>query len=135
MFRSGMKYAGLFLVLASVVVFSSCGEESAPTLTSSRVGPTTSGYYFDLSISPSVFEIDGSASITVRVWDSGGNPAAGIIVALSGSFEDGAFVTTGANGISVGILAVSGSGSGVGSVTATLENKSVTVSYVVVPQN
>ena len=136
MFRSGMKIASLFLALAFVGLFSSCGAESAATLTSSKVGPTSpGGYFFELTLAPSIIEVDGSASVTTSVWDSNGNPASGVNVTLSGSVEDGAFVTTGTDGIALALLAISGEGSGTGSVTATVENKSVTVSYVVIPQN
>lgn len=136
MFRSGMKFGGLFLVLASLVVFSACGEESAPTQTSAVVGPTSpGGFYFELTMSPSIFESGGTSTVTVRVWDSSGFPASGVVVSLTGSVEDGDFFLTGTNGIAAAILTTDGEGSGPSSITATVESLSATVSYVIVPKN
>ena len=136
MFRSGMKYGVLFLVLASAAIFSACGEESAATQTSSMVGPTLpTGYYFDMTISPSVIEAKGSTTVTVRVLDSAGAAAATVDVYVSGSSDKGAVITTGANGIGAAFLDITGTGTGTSYLTATLENKSVTVSYIVVSAN
>jgi len=128
-----MKIAPLFLVLASVLVFSSCGSESAPTLTSSRIGPTTpGGYYFELTASPSVVLYEGSTTFTVQVWDQNGNLASGVSVHFSGAVDVAVTGTTGSNGISTMLLDVKDR-IGTESMTATVENKSVTVSFVVVP--
>ncbi|MFQ5431897.1 MAG: hypothetical protein ACE5EN_05270 [Nitrospinota bacterium] len=134
MFRSVLKIAPLLLVLASVTAFSACGDEkSAPTLTSARVGPSSpSGYYLEMTVSPSVVLFEGSATFSVRAWDINGNPASGVTIYVSGAVDTSATLTTGSNGYAAMLLDVKDR-LGPESMTATLENKSVTVSYVVVP--
>jgi hypothetical protein len=127
-----MKQTGLFLVLASVFIFSSCGADSAPTLTSATVGPTSpGGYFFEMTVSPSVVDEGGSTVFTVRVWDSNGNPASGVAVYFSGSVDEAGPGTTGSAGITLLLLDVK-EGTGTFSMTATIESESVTVSYMVV---
>lgn len=134
MFRSGMKYGRLFLVMASIVVFSSCGSESsAPTITSERVGPTLTGYYLSMTISPSIIQDGGSTTVSVRVTDVNYTPMFPIAVEVSGSSDTGATITTSGNGIGSASLDIDDGSTGVGSLTATLENKSVSVSFIVVP--
>jgi len=128
-----LKFAPLFLVMASVMAFSACGEESAPTLTSARVGPSSpSRYYLEMTVSPSVVLIKGSTTFTVRAWDINGNPASGVTIYVSGAADVAVTLATGSNGYATALLDVKDS-LGQKSMTATLENLSVSVSYQVVP--
>lgn len=130
MFRSGIKIASLFLVLASAFAFSSCGE-SAATQTSARIGPTSpSGYYFELTVSPSVVPYEGSTNFIVRVWDNFGIPASGVTVLYAGSSDTPGSTTTGTDGIATIGLDVKDR-VGTETMTATVESLSVAVSYIV----
>jgi len=133
MFRSVLRFAGLFMALASVIAFSACGEESAPTLTSARVGPSSpSGFYLELTVSPSVVLYEGSTTFSVRAWDINGNPASGVTIYVSGAVDVAVVLTTGSDGYAAMLLDVKDR-LGQETMTATLQNLSVSVSYMVVP--
>ncbi len=133
MFRSLFRFAGLFMALASVVSFSACGDEkSAATLTSARVGPSSpSGYYLQMT-GPTLIALKESGTFSVRVWDRDGNPASGVTVNIAGALTLGVPITTNISGYASTFLAVKVP-LGLEIMTATLENKQVTVSFTVLP--
>ncbi len=135
MFRSLYRFAGLFMAIASVVAFSACGEEkSAACLTSARVGTSSpSEYYLQLTVCGYVVPVEGSVTFSARVWDGDGNPASGVAVAMAGPVATPVEVITGSNGYAVFSLFVEDI-LGNFTMTATLEDLRVAVSYVVVPE-
>lgn len=134
MFRSLFRFAGLFMAIASVIALSGCGEEkSTASLTSARVGPSSPGeYYLQLAVNGYAVQVEGSVTFSARVWDRDGNPASGVTVNMAGAVATPVEVVTGSNGYAVFSLFVEDI-LGNFTMTATLENLTVTVSYVVVP--
>lgn len=144
MFVSGIKKPLLLaasLVLA--VALGACGDFEGDYSQSNKVGPAgptiPGGYYFDLTLSPSVIQLSGdTATITIKtyVWDAAGVGVPNVTVFYGGDFkvEDVAYVTD-SNGYSSFNATITGIVTeGVRqSVSATVEDVSLTASYKNIP--
>ena len=111
-------------------ILSGCGDNSsmsaAEVVRAGTAGPTNSGYYFNLTVSPGVINVDGSSTITVRVWNNLG-PVENVDVGVSGDVTNPAIVQTDVNGYVIGSYTVNGGAATTSYLTATVENLALTV--------
>jgi len=127
-----LKIAALGFIVAVLAVLPSCGKESDTTTVVGPSDATLSGYVFTMSIAPNVVNKGGSLTITVTVKTAAGAAVPSASVSYSGDVSAGT-ATAGANGIALANLSTTGSGGSTGYVTATVENKSLTVPFQIKP--
>lgn len=127
------KIVALFLAFASTALLASCGGADSETTSFSQTeGPSQpSGYYINLSASPYAVSTGGSIAFRAHVWDSTGKNVVGATVEFSGDTSDS--VTTDSSGYASTTYGTSGEAGAVGSVTVSIENKSVSIAYTIVP--
>ncbi len=127
-----LRFAMLVLLISAVAGLSACGKASE---TQSKAGPsdaTVSGYTFTMAISPNVVKTGGSCTITVRVTNATGVAVASVSVAYSGDASSGT-ATTDANGVAQASLTTTGGAGSTGWITATVQDKSLTIPYQIKP--
>lgn len=145
MFLSGVRKPLLIAVLVFAAALAACGDFSDDYNQSSKVGPDgpsiPGGYYFDLTLSPSVVQLGGDAAsiivATAHVWDANGVGVPNVTVYYGGSFEVAdTGVPTDANGYSTVPVSVTGIivESNRGYVTAKVEDISLTAAYKIIPK-
>ena len=131
-----IKITSAIVLVIALATFSSCGntEDFAPTHTVGTAGPTApSGYFFDLTASPYIIQGSGSILFSTRITDVNGTAVAGITVNFNGDPDSAGAATSDASGYAEAVLTIkSGGTSFTGYVTATVQNKSLTVPYQVV---
>lgn len=134
MFKSKASLLAIAFVLAVTPLLNSCGnEENASCYTTSKDGPSSSGYYLELTLCPSVVAENGTINLSARVWDGSGNVAAGVDVNFGGSTEAGAMVPTDQWGYAEFALITTGGAGTTGSITATVQDISVGAPYQILP--
>jgi hypothetical protein len=123
------------VMLALAVFLSACGSTPQTTSSAGPSGTTTSGYQFDLYISPSNIKAGNSISATVTVWRNVGNVPAGNVTAYYAGDVSAATAVTSTGGVAtITLTPLSGVTAGSqGVVTAMVENKSLSVAYYVTP--
>ncbi len=107
MSRSRLNLAVLALIPVIALLLSACGSSGAATeRTVGPVGPTTNGYYFDMSVSPSVIKggVTSTVFVKVYVWDANGLPVSGVTVDFVA--ETSAVATTDSTGRAIQILEI-----------------------------
>lgn len=145
MFLTGIKKPLLIASLVIVAALSACGDFDGDYSQSNKVGPKgptiPSGYYFDLTLSPSVVQsggdTDSTISITTHVWDANGVGVANVAINYGGDFENGNSVVgaTDSNGYDTTILTVSGilEVANRKYITITVEDTTLSASYRTIP--
>ncbi len=130
MSRSRLNLAVLVLIpVVALLLMTSCGNSGASTeKTVGPIGPTNSGYYFDMSISPSIVKsgVTSTVFIKVNVWDVNGLPVSGVTVNYVA--EDSASAVTDSTGLAFQTLEVAAGDVAAGLVytTCSVENLELT---------
>lgn len=129
------KIVLLAALLLAPLALTNCGSAGENNAAGSKVGPAGPTYpnklYFDLTTETIVVASNGTATFTVRVWDSAGNMASGVSVILAGP-DTSTSGTTDGSGIFHGVLTVSGGAGTLIYVTGTVENMSLTIPLQVI---
>ena len=124
-------------LLIAPLVLAQCGEvKSVASKTYGPEGPTyPSGLYFKVVVAPYAVQTNSSAHTDVQVWDSNGNAAAGVNVAISGgdTVDDDNYTVTGENGQTGWIWEIKGNAGSVMYFTVTVEDKQITAPIQIVP--
>lgn len=126
----------LAALLLAPLALAGCGDGEGVASASSGVrGPSyPSGYYVELTVTPYNTITNSTVNVTVKVWDSNGNPAGGVVVMVGGdeSADDKNFQTTGSNGEAIWSWEIKAPAGAVVPITATVESTSATVNVQVV---
>ncbi|MGK7345339.1 MAG: hypothetical protein ACNS63_05975 [Candidatus Nitrospinota bacterium M3_3B_026] len=128
----------LAALLLAPLALAGCGEsegESVAAASSGVKGPSyPSGYHMELIVTPYSTISNSTVNVTVKVWDSNGNPAGGVAVMVGGdeSADDDNFGTTGSNGEARWSWEIKAPAGAVLPITATVESMSATVMVQVV---
>lgn len=116
-----------FIALLFVMAMYSCGEDTdSSTKTYGPVGPTESGYFFTLTVSPTVLNDLATGYFNAKVVDGNGLPVANVPVIFAGFADDNIYTATGADGYAHGGVTVELSPGFIVYVTVRVENKSIT---------
>lgn len=127
----------LSALLLAPLALANCGLPAENNSAASTVGPKgptfPSKYYFDLTASSIVMQSGGSVAYKVRVWDSLGNMAGGVMVLFSGSGKwDPKTGTTGLDGMTYGTSEITGGAGTIHYTTVTVEDLSLTIPIQVI---
>ncbi len=136
MARSKLNLAVLALIPVVALLLSSCGSsDTSSEKTVGPTGPTTNGYYFNQSISPSIIKGGATATVFVKVnvWDANGLPVSGVTVDFVA--EDSSVAVTDSTGRAIQILEVAAGDmtSGFVYITVSVENLQLTNFVQIVP--
>jgi len=128
---SWKKILGLIALILAPFLLAQCGDAGmSATSTVGEAGPTEpSGYYFNATVSPHSIISGAIVTIHVRVWDSNGNLASGVWIALSGVVADPKDVQTqtGSDGTGGWVFEMKYPPGSVIPVNITVENKTLSV--------
>ncbi len=136
MSKSRLNLALLALIPVMALLLSACGNSGAATeRTVGPIGPTTNGYYFDHTISPSIIKggVTSTVFVKVYVWDANGLPVSGVTV--YGAAENNWTTVTDSTGLSLSVLEVPAGDvvSGFLYISASVENLTLTNYVQIVP--
>lgn len=126
------KFVFSFLVPAILIFVAACGDETAVNETIGPKGPTTSGYYFNFTLTPTALRSGETMSINVQIWDGSTDPwvpLSGGTVSIAGAGTVTGELTSDSEGSVLVDFAPSGGTGYSGQVTATVQNKSLTIAY------
>lgn len=132
------KTALVAVIGVSFLAVGGCGKADSNSIRVGPVGPTSpSGYYFTLEANPAVVQALGTVNIGVRVTDAANVPINGTVtvvtVHLAGSTTSGSDVKIDAIGRASAFLVMTGTGGRTVYITATVEDKNLTVPIQILP--
>lgn len=140
MFRLISKYLLKAFIPLMLVFLYACGDAGdTTTVKASITGPTSpGGYYFDFKLSPAVVAEGGNITVTVNMYTSVATTpwralSGGTVIIAGATVTSAASLTSNSGGVAQAIFTTEGNAGTSGSITATVEDKSLTLAYAVVP--